>query len=267
MNNMNLRKLIALIVSAILLLGLLAGCNNTDVSTDTTGSTTGTEDSTTATTPSVNASGLLVFNANGGINIFYDEEGMVLELTGLDDDGSALIESYENFLGESCSTIICKLIEDSFNTGSLDKTGFVMLKVAVGSSLPGTNFLEGLKVDAQAQLDTLSSAAKLIVLSADELDANGYIDAVSAQEMALAYLDIASFDSFDGANTPTDGTYYFTITVNGQSEYVSVDAVTGLVSNAFLDMQEEDTEVEDDQPAADATAPVTEEENAPEEGE
>lgn len=239
MKNTNLRKLIAVLMSAIMLLGLLVGCNNNE-GTETSGST----DATDSTSATPKASGLLVVNANGAVNVFYDQDGMVLELEGIDDDGSALIAGYEDYLGESCSSVVCTLIENSVNTGALDRTRFVMVKQAVGSSLPGTNFLEELKSDAQAMLDALNSTAKLLVIGEEDLDQNGYIDLISAKDMALAYLDMADFDSFDGESTPTDGTYYFTVTFNGIEEYVSVNAVTGLVSNAFLDMPEDEEQTE-----------------------
>ena len=265
MKNINLRKLIALLMSAMVLLGLLAGCgNNSDA--DASDGTNGAEDTTASTSK---PSGMLVVNANGAVNVFYDKDGMVLELEAIDDDGSALIAGYEDYLGESCASVVATLIEDSVNMGALDRTRFVLVKQAVGSSLPGTNFLEELKSDAQAMLDALNSTAKLIVIGEADLGQNGYIDLISAKDMALAYLDISDFDSFDGESTPTNGTYYFTVTCNGIEEYVSVDAVTGLVSNAFLDMPEEEAEfTEEDLPDTETeTTAATESNEAPNDAE
>ncbi len=259
MKNTNLRKLIALLMSAMVLLSLLAGCGNNG-NADASENTNGTENTTI---PNTKASGMLVVNANGAVNVFYDKDGLVLELETIDDDGAALIAGYENYLGEPCASVIATLIEDSVMMGNLDRTHFVMIKQAVGSALPGTNFLQDITADAQAMLDTLNSTAKLLVLGEGDLDQSGYIDLISAKDMALAYLDITDFDSFDGESTPTNGTYYFTVTCNGIEEYVSVNAVTGLVSNAFLDMPEEDTEFIGNLPEAEteSTSATTSEES------
>lgn len=245
MKNSNLRKLFTLLMSAMVLVGLLAGCgNNGDA--DASDNTNSTENTTV---PNTKASGMLVVNANGAVNVFYGNDGLVLELEAIDDDGAALIAGYENYLGEPCASVVATLIENSVMMGTLDRTHFVMIKQAVGSTLPGTNFLQDITTDAQAMLDALNFTATLLVIGEEDLDPNGYIDLISAKDMALAYLDITDFDSFDGESTPTNGTYYFTVTCNGIEEYVSVNAVTGLVSNAFLDMPEEE-EYEEEKEAA-----------------
>lgn len=237
----NMRKLLAALMSAVMLLGLLAGCNNAG-NAETTGAT---EDSSTMANPV--ASGMLVVNANGTVNVSYDSDGLVLNLEGADDNGEELVAEYQDYLGEPCADVVCTLIKNSSTAGYLAESNYVMIKQAVGSQLPGTNFLEELTTDAKAALEAVKSSALLLVLAEEDLDENGYINLESAKELSLAYLNLGSFDSFDGSATPTNGVYGFKITAGIVEEDLLVDAVTGAVYPGILDANDEDADLDDDE--------------------
>lgn len=235
MKKTNLRKLFAVLMSAVLLLGLLAGCNSSGAGS--TESTSGTEDTSVATPI---ASGLLVVNANGAVNVSYDKDGLVLELEGIDENGIELVGEYENYLGESCSDVVCTLIKSSSAAGYLAESNYVVIKQAVGSQLPGTNFMDELTTDAQAALDTVNSSAALMVITEEDLDDDGYINLETAKALTLAHLKLENFDLFDGSAAPVDGVYGFNVTAGTLDVDLLVDAVTGAVWEGVLDTGDDD---------------------------
>lgn len=240
MKRTNMRKVFAVLISAAMLLGLLAGCNNAG-DTNTTGATT---DTTQMIDPI--ASGMLVLHANGAVNVSYDNDGLVLSIEGADKGGEELIAEYTDYLGESCADVICTLIKRSQNTDNPEMNKYVMIKQAFGSTLPGTNFLEELTTDAKAALEAAKSSAKLIVLTEEDLDEKGYINLESAKDLVLAYLSLDSFDSFDGTTAPVDGVYGFNIVAGNVDEDLLVDATTGSVYSGILSNQEDDSLLDPD---------------------
>lgn len=222
-----MKKFLTVLMSAVLLLGILAGCNTNQPSgTDATGSA--------VSTPV--AAGMLVLNANASVNISYDDEGLVLNVEGADDDGSSLAGEYTDYLGKSCSEAVCDLIGNSKVVGFLnDEANYVMIKLAVGSALPGATFLETIQKDAEAAIAQAESNAKLVFLTEENLDDEGYINLESAKQLMLAHLALESFDTLDGTTEPINGVYGFAVTAGELEGDFIVDAVTGDVFEGELE--------------------------------
>lgn len=230
-----MKKFIAILMSVLMLLGILAGCGETKPATATEG--------TQAPISNPMSAGLLVLNAAAAINISYDADGLVLGIEGIDDNGSTLVSEYTDYLGKSCSDAICDLIAASIHSAFLTpEENYVMIKQAVGSTLPGATFLETIQLDAENALSAAGSTAKLVVLTEENLDENGYIDLESAKTLTLAYLALDNFDVLDGAPSPVNGLYNFRVTFGDATEDLVIDAVSGDVYQGTL----EDTTFEDD---------------------
>ena len=239
-----MKKILAILMSAILLLGLFAGCGEK--------APVATEGSNAAVNPV--AAGMLVLNVNGAVDISYDSDGLVLSLEGCDINGEVLVGEYTDYLGKSVSEVICDLINNSKLAGfMLPEVTYVVIKQAVGSALPGATFLETIETDAEAALAAAELSAELIILTEDNLDEDGYINLESAKGILMAALGLEGFDTIDGTVSPIEGLYGFTITAgNLEGDYI-VDAVTSLVVEGQLEGHEYNSDGMEDPDMVDPT--------------
>lgn len=220
-----MKKIFAILLSATLLLSLFVGCGKKAENTPTS------TDDTVATPVAV---GMLVLNAGAAVNISYDSDGLVLHVEGADDDGTTLAGAYTGYLGKPVAEAVCDLIgQSAVNDFLSTETGFVMMKVAHGSTIPGSTFLETLRSEAQSAVKQYSPA-KVFLLTKADLDSDGYINLDAAKELLLAYLVLETFDTLDGTVKPVEGLYSFAVTTENMNARFIVDAVTGSVYQGEL---------------------------------
>ena len=242
-----MKKILAVMISVMMLLGVFTACGNQAGTGETTG---------VPGTPV--AAGMLVLNANAAVNISYDADGLVLSIEGIDNNGSALVGEYTNYLGKTVTEAVCDLIGNSFVSGMMEEEGnYIMIKQAIGSALPGSNFLENIVKDAEGAVSATGSAAAVILVTEENLDENGYIDLETAKLLMLAHLALDSYDTLDGTVTPIEGFYGFTITAGDLTGSYIIDAVTGDVFEGELEGAEVDPTEANDEPAEETAVDET----------
>lgn len=267
-----MKKILALLICAVMLLGLFAGCGN-DVSDNGVINTTEASNGGADKVETPEEAGSLTVNAAAAITVTYGADGLVLKAEGINDDGVELLSVYEDVFGSSCADLISKFIKDSIANNCMYDTNYVVIKQNKGSALPGTNFLEGIQTAAQGALDAAEISAALVMVGEENLTADGYIDLVTAKVLVEKFLEVEEVTSFDGTDKPIDGMYVFDVAYDAMMERMMVDAETGGVSQGSteeLDQiidDQEDNSAEETTPAeslaAEATAP--QEEQTPEE--
>ena len=221
----NTKKILAILVFAVMLLGLLAAC--------------GQDAPAKPTMPGDNidiprTNGMLVLSTDASVNISYDEEGLVISIEGTNAQGVALAEAYTEFLGKSCADVVKDLVTASVEDDFFVKN--VIVKQAMGSALPGTSFLDAIVSEAQAAVDGAGAQGAVILVAEENLDADGYINLETAKNILLSHLGIESTTSFDGDPVPSDGSYTFYLVADKIDGYFTVDAVTGIAA----ELSEED---------------------------
>ena len=89
---MNLRRKVLAAVSSLAVLAavLLTGCMN-------------------PAGESLADTGILTLRVNPEIEIAYDQDGNVLELTGKNDDGANIVAAYTDYKGKSCDTVLRRI--------------------------------------------------------------------------------------------------------------------------------------------------------------
>lgn len=225
--NKTTKKFFALLLGAVMLLGLFAGCGS-----ETPKQTQPDND------PVPTMAGSLILSTAASLEILYDTEGMVMSINGINDAGKILASNY-NSMGKSCSAAIKELIAVSVKEGYLaHSVKNIVLKLNKGATLPTELFLDGLVADAKAAAKDAGSAAVVTAIGTDALDAEGYINAETAKALLLNELGVEAFDAFSGSPAPSNGAYLFTATAAGTTASYSIDADTGLITaNATDDVQ------------------------------
>ncbi len=212
------KKILAVLASALMLLGLLAGCGEEKNPAQTNPQDTNTGSSLTE--------GMLVFTANASVNISYDAEGLVVSVNGSNAEGIELADNYKDFEGKSCAAVIKDLVTAAVEGGYFTRN--VIIKQALGSALPGTNFLDTIYSEAQAAADAADVLATVILVAEEDLDSNGYINLAAAKKILMSDLALATTSVFDGEPAPEDGAYTFYLEAENVKGFFSVDAVSGV---------------------------------------
>ena len=241
-----IKKLLALVLSAVMLLGMLSGCGNETPKQ--------TDPDNTSSVPTL--AGMLVLSTAASFKITYDSEGMVMDVTGANDDGTMLANKYE-CLGKSCSTVVKELIAASGEAGKLSgDVKNIVLKLAVGSTLPTELFLDVLTGDAETAAKEAGSSAVVTAIGLDGLDADGYINYESAQLLLCNQLGAEKFDSIHGDTAPHNDIYLLTVTIGDVQSSHNIDAITGLITEASDEEPTDDSGyTEDTTPAPDEDLP------------
>ena len=248
-----MKKIIALLLAALMLVGVLAGCGkndtNADQGTTPTGETQGVSETEKA--------GSLVVTANASVVITYGTDGLVLGAEGLNDEGVSLLESYDEPTGFSCTELIAQIIKDSAVRTNMGHLTYVVVKIDKDSKAPGTNFLDSLESAAKKAVEEAAPDAKLVMIKQENLDADGNIDLVTAKTLIEAYLEVEKLDGIDGADKPVDGFYSFAVSYDGFEESVHVNANTGIVGDGSLGGEVEEPEetesIDETEPPVDPT--------------
>lgn len=220
------KKLLAILMAAAMVLCLLA-CGNEPAEQ------TGSQDGEALSDPRVY--GMLVFSTDASVSINYDSEGLVLGLEGNNAEGIVLVENYEDYLGKSCSDVVTELMNKSAEYATVTQN--VIVKQSYGSALPGTNFLENIVSEAQAAADAADVITNVIMITAEDLDENGYISLEMAKTIVLSKLGLESAATFDGDPSPdTNGDYMFYLEEGDVKGTFLLNAITGIVQ----ELSEED---------------------------
>ena len=194
-------------------------------------------------------SGILTLRVNPEIQIEYDKEGRVTELTGKNADGKKIVASYPDYIGKECDTVLKDLVLEINEAGYFveDIDGNkknIVLQLEPGSVLPEDDFLEEMSISAQDAVKSLKLSSGIVTIDDDDYDpsyakgdkASHYITLEKAKEIALAQAHVDAKDAVfkDKEFDHDDGKAVFELefTANGKEYEYDIDALTGKVLKA-----------------------------------
>ncbi len=225
MKKMNLRKTLALTVTTALALTLLTGC----------GASQTMEMSSPVAESKV--AGTVLLSINPEIKIEYDENGFVLEIEGMNDDGKTVAAEVAEYKGKECKSVVNELVQKIYEAGFFAETvdghaKNIILKLEEGSAYPDDDFLESIADEAREAVKAHGIGSAAMTIQKTDLDDNGYINLEKAKELVLSQLGVVSASFRDHEYELDDGVYEFEFSANGIEYEYEVDARTGKVLEA-----------------------------------
>lgn len=202
---------------------LLAGCsgNNTKAGMSTL-SADGQE---------LSESGVLRLKVNPDISIHYNENGVVTEVKGENDDGVKLIEDYADYIGKESGLVLEELIALMSEAGYFiedveGESKRIVLELEDGSKLPDDQFLE-------IMTENIKEAIKKLEVERDVVNDSETISLEKAKDYALKHAGVLATDAdFDeGELESDDGLVFYEVEVDTKDydyEY-KIDAISGEV--------------------------------------
>ncbi len=130
-------KLFGLTLVTALTLTALTACGNGGAATTASGTASGSA----LQSGDGGSVGTVLLSVNPEIEMDYDEVGNVVALTGLNDDGKAVLASYTGYEGKPCTTVVGELVDEINAGGYFDATidgheKNIVLKLERGSAVP-----------------------------------------------------------------------------------------------------------------------------------
>ncbi len=214
-------KVLALLLCAILTLGLFAGCGNNETPKETKP----IYDPTPV--------GMLMVACDATLQITYDGSGLVQKLEAGNEEGQNIVAEYADNepIGITCAELVADLIRKCFGHGYIPmENGNVVIKQAHDSTLPSATFLEDIAKVAQE----LAAEKPVVIIRAEDLDENGYITEAAARILLQQTLGLNSPETVRVVGQMEDGQYTFVAIVGGRQNMYSVHVVTGQVTGIIV---------------------------------
>ncbi len=239
-------KLFGLALTAALTLTALTACSS-GTGTPASGGSDSTPD--TAQQPSSASVGTVLLSVNPEIEMDYDEAGNVVALTGLNDDGRAVLASYSDYAGKPCTAVIGELVDEINAGGYFDTTiegreRNIVLKLERGSQYPNDQFLNELAEAVRLVVEAGQIGSQTVTLDSDDYDDayadRGYISAQAAQNILSTQLGRNDIQFVEKEYDLDDGEYEVEFVMDGVEYEYEVNAVTGKVTEMDMDYQDYD---------------------------
>ena len=176
-------------------------------------------------------SGVLTLKINPEISIRYNEDGVVTEITGGNDDGVQIIDSYKDYIGKDSGIVLEELI------ALINEAGYfveevegepkrIVLELEAGSVLPEEQFLAKMTENVQSAVANLDVKTNVVndseVMTVEEAIQIAFDHAgVKAEDV---HFDDKEFDIDDGVKL-----YELEFYANGYEYEYDIHAVTGEV--------------------------------------
>ena len=193
--------------------------------------------------------GTVLLSVNPEIEMDYDEAGNVVALTGLNDDGRAVLSGYTGYEGKACTTVIGELVDEINAGGYFDTTidgneKNIVLKLERGSRYPSDQFLNELAEAVRLVVEADQIGSQTVTLDDDDYDDayadQGYINAQAAQNILSTQLGRDDIQFVEKDYDLDDGEYEVEFVMDGVEYEYEVNAVTGKVTEMDMDYRDYD---------------------------
>lgn len=188
--------------------------------------------------------GTLILRVNPEISVQYNKEGLVTKISGLNDDGNAVVSAYDDYIGKDCKAVVRDLVRKINEAGYFvtDVDGNsknITIQIEPGSVLPQSDFLRTIAADVQVAVAGMNAKANVVDIGESDYDVryaqanapSGYITRDKAAEIALTHAGINASDAvFDDREFDFENgrpVYELEFMSGGQEYEYDIDAATG----------------------------------------
>ena len=250
-------KLLGLTLTAVLAMTTLSACGNSAepaAFSETPGQTASLHEETSGSI------GTVLLSVNPEIEMDYDDDGNVVALNALNDDGWAVLAGCTGYEGRPCTTVVGELVDQINAGGYFDATvdgheKNIVLKLERGSAYPNDQFLNELAEAVRLVVETDQIGSQTVTLDQDDYDDTygdkGYINAEAAQALLSAQLGRDDIQFVEKEYDLDDGEYEVEFVLDGVEYEYEVNAYTGKVTE--MDAEFQDYDDTDYGPANDGT--------------
>ena len=238
-------KLFGLTLVTALTLTALTACGDGGAATASSGTASGSA----LQSGDGGSVGTVLLSVNPEIEMDYDEVGNVVALTGLNEDGKAVLASYTGYEGKPCTTVVGELVDEINAGGYFDATidgheKNIVLKLERGSAYPNDQFLNELAEAVRLVVEADQIGSQTVALDDDDYDDTygdrGYINAAAAQNILSTQLGRDDIQFVEKDYDLDDGEYEVEFVMDGVEYEYEVDAVTGKVTEMDAEYQDYD---------------------------
>lgn len=183
-------------------------------------------------------SGKLILKVNPEIALTYNEEGVVTDITGNNEDGQKIINNYADFIGKESGLVLEELIalinEEGYFVEEVEgEPKRVVLELEAGSILPDEQFLEKMTTNVQNAVTNLD-------VETDVVNAEG-ISLEEAKQIAFDHAGVKAEDAhFDDQELDEEDDrklYELEFYANGYEYEYDIDAETGEILKSERDRE------------------------------
>lgn len=211
-----MKKFLALALSAIMILAVLAGCGNAAKPAESTPETT---------VPEVKPAGTLMITMGASFELPYDETGKALEIIGTNAVGKTIAENVQQQVGKDCVHGVRSILRYASDNQLIGDAKTMAVRLAFGDTEPVEGFLDTIAQDTQYLADEECTGIWTIKIGEDDIDAEGFLLPETARKFAARYLGEAAADLIgeDAMSMEEVFTYSFddkACTVDGRSGLV-----------------------------------------------
>ena len=193
--------------------------------------------------------GTVLLSVNPEIEMDYDDDGNVVALNALNDDGRAVLAGYTGYEGKPCTTVVGELVDQIHDGGYFDATvggheKNIVLKLERGSAYPNDQFLNQLAEAVRLVVETDQIGSQAVTLDQDDYDDaygdKGYINASAAQSILSTQLGRDDIQFVEKEYDLDDGEYEVEFILDGVEYEYEVNAYTGKVTEMDAEFQDYD---------------------------
>ncbi len=239
-----MKKQILPVTVILLIIALFAGCAQNAAAPVADAAISETGDFLTYT-------GAIILRVNPEILVNYNKEGLVTKIEGLNDDGTAIVGGYADYIGKDCKTVVRDLVEEINEAGYFVKdidgsSKNITIQIEPGSVLPEEDFLETIAADVRTTVAKMNERTRVVGIGESDYDIryaaqgspSGYITRDKAAEIALANAGISAADAvFDDREFDFENgapVYELEFMSGGREYEYDIDATTGKILRSYL---------------------------------